>query len=133
MDKTLTHYGILGMKWGVRRPVGSDGLVKGSKGKSKDDQIKDRRRKDVKNRRSLSDEDLIKKIARLEREKKLRDLTDSEINEGKKAANDIMKQVGIKVATTVISGAVLYGIKAAVTGKVDLADAVTYLTPKPKK
>ena len=33
IDEELQHYGILGMKWGVRRSVGSDGLVKRSKGK----------------------------------------------------------------------------------------------------
>lgn len=29
VDKVLAHYGILGMKWGVRRPRGKDGRVTG--------------------------------------------------------------------------------------------------------
>jgi ribosomal protein S13 len=44
LEEVLEHYGIKGMRWGVRRKVGSDGLVKGgskesssSKSKSDDD------------------------------------------------------------------------------------------------
>lgn len=39
-DHILQHYGIKGMQWGVRRPRGSDGRVKGSgkKGESADRQ-----------------------------------------------------------------------------------------------
>lgn len=33
-DEVLMHYGVKGMKWGIRRPVGPGGLIVGSKGKS---------------------------------------------------------------------------------------------------
>lgn len=32
----LTHYGILGMRWGIRRPVGPDGLVSSTSRKSRE-------------------------------------------------------------------------------------------------
>lgn len=128
-EDSITHHGILGMKWGVRRQVGPDGLVKKSgKASSPDEQIKSQRRQDVKNRRQLSDKELIDKIGRLEREKKLRDLTESEIDEGKKMTKDALKQAGMKVATTVIAGAALYGIKSAISGKVDVSDLAGFVS-----
>lgn len=36
VDEALAHYGIPGMKWGRRRPTGSDGLVKKTSSDSKD-------------------------------------------------------------------------------------------------
>ena len=99
----LKHYGVLGMHWGKR---------KGSSNSTPSDrQIKKSRRKDVKNRRKMSDQELVEKIGRLEKEKKLRDLTNEEINPGKKMTSDILKSSGTKVATTVVGGATLYAIK----------------------
>lgn len=129
----LKHYGVLGMRWGVRRAVGPDGRVANRAAKAEDDAIKKQRRDDVKNRRRLSDKDLTEKIGRLEKEKKLRELTEAEIDAGKKATNDILKSAGTKVATTILSGAALYGLKAFLTGKVDITDLAGYVTPKPGK
>jgi hypothetical protein len=112
VDHVLAHFGVIGMKWG--RSKGSDSST-GGKAKSPAAQIKSDRRADVKNRRQLSDKDLLEKIGRLEKEKKLRELTDAEINPGKTATLDIMKSAGTKVATTVLAGAALYGVQAALT------------------
>lgn len=38
-DDFLAHYGIKGMKWGVRRKRGSDGRVKGSGGRDADGRL----------------------------------------------------------------------------------------------
>lgn len=127
VQNELKHYGVLGMKWGKRQAKSSTptpGQVRRQE-KREDRQIKKERRNDVKNRRRLSDKDLADKIARLEKEKKLRELTDAEINPGKKEVNDVMKSAGTKVASTLVSGAALYAVKYALTGKADMADGIT--------
>ena len=83
MDE-LQHYGIKGMKWGIRRPRGENGLVGGGKGlfrkkkKSKKQLKKEaqaelaasnkrrrEQRKEYLKRGDLSDADLKKKVERL--------------------------------------------------------------------
>ena len=133
INNALAHYGILGMHWGVRRASSQSGSVGSKDKKTKDDLIKEARRKDVKNRRTLNEKDLTEKIGRLEREKKLRELTEDEIDPGRKAAKSMMKTVGERVATTVLTGATLYAIKTALTGKVNIGDLAGYVVPKPGK
>ncbi len=90
-DDELYHHGILGMKWGVRRYQNPDGsLTEAGKKRA----IKKDRKQASKNRSLLSDEELDARIKRLEKEKRLRELTDQELNRGKKYTDDIMQNVG---------------------------------------
>lgn len=134
-NNELYHYGVLGMKWGVRKSRNSGGSSarKKSSRDTEDSRIKGSRKKDVKNRRKLSDADLKKKIERLKMEKQLKELTAEEISPGKKFVSDVMSSSGKKVATTFVTGAVLYGTKAAMTGNFSVKDLAGYMTPKPKK
>lgn len=143
VNNVLAHFGIKGMKWGIRRQPGPKGLVgKGrSSGKTKsskkvepdpDKAIKKQRRQDVKNRRKLTDEELIAKIGRLEKEKKLRELTESEVDSGRSAVKEILKSAGAKVATAVATGLAIYGIKSALTKEFKAAELAKYINVSKK-
>ena len=80
LEEAIEHYGIKGMKWGVRRPIGSDGLVKkaSNTAKSVGDRAKDIKTKyDANKGKSLAKtakemdlEELKSRVARLELEKR---------------------------------------------------------------
>lgn len=191
-NNTLTHHGILGQKWGVRRFQNEDGSLT-ARGKRKyalkgfeedsynsnktklgkiydrltdahkyggaalygvssqkerdaraekyvNDHIKkqsklsekDDRKEALKNRRTLSDTELKKRIERLQTEKRLKDLTEADLNPGKAAVKEVLANSGKKVASALITGATLYAVKSAMTGKFDINEAASYMTPKPK-
>ena len=129
-EKELYHHGIKGMKWGVRRYQNKDGSLTEA---GKNRQIKSDRRRAVKNRRSMSNEELRKGIERLRLEKQYKDLMNENISPGKTMVSDILKSSGGRVAKTVATGAALYGIKSLMTKKFDVVEMARYMTPKPKK
>ena len=59
--------------------------------------VKADRKKAYRNRRVLSQEELERRIARLEKEKKLRDLTNEDLRPAKKATDEALQNVGKKV------------------------------------
>lgn len=83
----LVHYGVKGMKWGVRkaRPLSSN-----SKRKKTSAQIK---------LKQMSDEDLKKRIARLEMEKKYKELTAPQKSKGSKFVASVLETAGKDIAT----------------------------------
>lgn len=132
----LSHHGILGMKWGVRRFQNKDGSLT-SEGKKRYNDPDALKKKDAvaasKNRRNLSDKDLSQRIERLKKERELKNLTEEDIYPGRKMAKEILTAVGKKTLTTVATGAVLYAGKVALTKTINPADAAGYLFPKPKQ
>ena len=71
-DNVLVHYGILGMKWGVRR---TEAQLARARAKRENKETKKDRKAAVKNRRILSDSDINQRIDRLQKEQRLKDLT----------------------------------------------------------
>lgn len=118
----LCHHGIKGQRWGVRRfqpyPDGTTRKAVTVERKK----AKGEKREDLKNRSILSDDQLRKKINRLQMEKQLRELTASEINSGKSYVQSILKDVGKRTLTTAFSGAALYAGKAFVTKSFDVKE-----------
>ena len=120
----LAHHSVLGMKWGVRKDsiASSSKTRRGQSEKQKQKMSEKQKQKDVRNRGTLTTEYLEEKIKRLQLEKQLRELTDSEVNAGRKEVTGILKDIGKKVVITAGTGALLYGAKAAVSGEWNLKD-----------
>ena len=85
VDKTLTHFGVIGMKWGVR------------KGPSADTKVRRDRAKMHKNRRTMSDSDIKRAVNRMQMEKKLKTLVEEDIAPGRLAAKEFLSKTGTAV------------------------------------
>lgn len=133
LDTELYHYGVVGMKWGIRRTPEELGHKKNSKRKTSH-QIKKDRKKASKNRRMLSDEELARRISRLEKEKKLKDLTDNDVNRGKVASKKILNAIGkgtTKIVGAAAIGSAAYAVRVAMTGEFDIKEAAKWIIPNP--
>jgi len=98
----IAHYGRKGMKWGVRRPVGSDGKVKGSSSTASADHIESRKAKKVK-LAELSNKDLQALNNRLQLERTNRQLqTRDALTAIKKGTAVVNTVVGAGTAVTTL-------------------------------
>lgn len=147
----IWHYGIKGQKWGIRRYQNSDGTLTASgkrrqkkeekrqakearkQAKQVDKEIRQERAYASKNRRSLSDEELVSRVKRLEQERKLKNLTDEDVATGRTAVKSFLKETGRRVLTTAAIGAAVYAGHYAMTGKFDPQQAANYIFPNPNK
>lgn len=94
-DTYLAHHGVKGMRWGHRKP----------------EQIaKEKRRRSLKRVRTMSDEELNKRIQRLKKEKELRDLTESDTAPGRNAVKKLLIGTGTAVAGAALTGATMYAL-----------------------
>ena len=122
-DEYLEHHGIRGMKWGVRRYQNADGSLTavGIKRKSIfDDDTK--KKSTEKKLRDMSDDELRTRIARLELEKRFKDLSmpsDSQkTSRGKKIVMDILEKSGSNIATQLTTYAIGTAVNKIVGGEV---------------
>ena len=103
----LCHYGVLGMKWGIRkkRPKSSTSFKRNKKNQNKKKTDSSNNNKKKTNIKKLSDSELQGKIRRLQLEKQYRDLKKDEVSAGKKLLGDILRTsgrtLGVQVANYV--------------------------------
>lgn len=112
VENTLKHFGILGMKWGVRRTPGSDGLVSSRSTSSRNYSSEDyKRTRELKKKgvKNLSTKELQEVTKRMNLEKQLRELTVSDYSKGMDATKAIL------AAGTTIAG--VYGLSTTPLGQ----------------
>lgn len=137
-EEILKHHGIKGQKWGVRRFQNKDGTrtaagKKREQFNDKDKQIRDERKFDVKKRRTMSDEDIRKRIARMKLEREYKDLVDSDTAPGRKFVSEILSSGAKKAFTVAAAGTLAYGVKVAMTKEFNLREAASYIAANPNK
>ena len=135
-EAMLEHHGIKGMRWGVRRyqnPDGSRTALGKKRESSRNDKEKKARKADAKNRRTMSDVDLKKRIERMKLEKEYKNLVDEDIAPGKKYIFEILSAIGKKTIPIVAAGALAYGVKVAMTKEFDIEEAAQYIAANPNK
>lgn len=84
----LKHYGILGMKWGVRRTPEQLG--------HKQEKVKRNKREDIS---KMSDDELRKRLNRVQMEKQLESLTKKKQSAGHEFVKKAMFSVGMMAVT----------------------------------
>lgn len=108
MDQNqLVHYGIKGMKWGVRRTDAQLARARGKTSESQPVHEDYKKAHDSKSVKSMSDAELRNRLNRLQMEQQYSKLNPSNVNKGKEVANKIIK-AGATVAAVTTTAITIY-------------------------
>ena len=110
---SLYHFGILGMKWGIRRQRGSDGrVVEGSRGSDDHQKARDLKKKGARN---LSNAELKAYVERMNLEKQYSNLNKKEVSAGRKFVSDVLVTAGKTTLTNFVTKQMTTQLEKAVT------------------
>ena len=101
----LYHYGVLGMRWGVQKNRSNNSSSSKNKRSTVHDDYKEAHSK--KNVKSMSDNELRKRINRIQMEQQYSKLNPSKVDKGKQYINGIVK-AGTTVAAVTTTGLTIY-------------------------
>lgn len=132
-NNELMHYGVPGMKWGVRRTPAQFRRKPSNKKSTPDQKMRKERKSDLNKRRTMSDADLKKKIERMKLEKEFKSLTQEDIAPGRKFVTEVMSSAGKKALTAAAAGAMAYSVKVAMTKEFNIREAASYIASNPNK
>lgn len=118
----LEHYGVKGMKWGVRRSKAALAKAAAKRKEARDPSTPEgaerlRRKVAADTRRTISDADLDKLVSRLEKEKKLKSLVEEDLSAGKAATKVILSDTGKQVMKQVAGGVAISVASVALANK----------------
>ena len=106
MDNTLIHYGILGMKWGIRRTP--EQLARARRRSMTDEPHEDYKKAHTpKSIKSMSDAELRNRLNRIQMERQYSQLSESSVSKGKEYAQKIIK-AGTTVAAVTTTALTIY-------------------------
>lgn len=112
---SLYHFGILGMKWGVRRSGGVERF--GRRRKMRGGKISGDHQKKIGLKRkklsAMTNEELKALNTRMQLEKQYKELTKADVSFGRKIVNDIIAPAAKQTATNFVSKAMTKGVDMA--------------------
>lgn len=126
----LEHYGVKGMKWGVRRTQAALKKAAADRKAARDPSTPEgaeraKRKSAVAQRRLLDDADLDRYVKRLETEKKLKNLVEEDLSAGQKATKAFLSDTGQRVAKQAVVGTAGVLVGAALANKFGTGDRVS--------
>jgi len=123
IEGVLEHFGVKGMHWGQRK-----GSVRAKSG------LTDRSRtRFEKPPHRLTNDELKKRIARMEMEKRYNELNRRDISQGEAVATQVLKSIGVNAVTTLGTAAAIYIGKQLLKKKLGNTRFEGMFPPKKKK